>query len=291
LDIAHWPFPGQWGLFTGHSNLPAMRRYLPRLIPVAIALVIVLFQIVSAEKFTNEAGRTVHVALSPDQEAALGLQSYRQILAQSQVIDSGPEYELVKRVATRLAAVAGDAGKKFDWRVSVIESREVNAFCLPGGKIVVYTGILPVAQAEAGLATVMGHEMAHATLRHGSERLLKQKATQTVMTGVQFSLGDMSYEQRRAVMGAIGAGAQYGVLLPFSREHESEADKIGLFYAARAGFDPREAVTFWERMSRASAGGKPPEFMSTHPSDETRIAQLKALLPQAMQLYHPQLER
>jgi predicted Zn-dependent protease len=268
-----------------------MRRYLPRLIPIGIALIFVFFQLATSEKFTNEAGRSVHVALSQDQEAALGLQSYRQVLSQSRVIDSGPQYELVKAVATRLAAATGDAGRKFEWRVSVVDSREVNAFCLPGGKIVVYTGILPVAQGEAGLATVMGHEMAHATLRHGSERLLKQKATQTVLTGVRFSLGDMSYEQQRAVMGAIGAGAQYGLLLPFSREHESEADKIGLFYMARAGFDPHEAITFWERMSRAASGGKPMEFMSTHPSDRTRIAQLQALLPQAQQLYHPQVER
>jgi predicted Zn-dependent protease len=128
-------------------------------------------------------------------------------------------------------------------------------------------------------------------LRHGSERLLKQKTTQTVLTGVQYSLGDMSYDQQRAVMGALGAGAQYGLLLPFSREHESEADKMGLFYMAKAGFDPREAVAFWDRMSRASKGGKPLEFMSTHPSDATRIQQLKELLPQAMQMYHPQVER
>ena len=268
-----------------------MRRYLPRLIPIGIALIVVLFQFVSSEKITNEAGRSVHVALSQDQEAALGLQSYRQVLAHSRVIDAGPQYELVKDVATRLAAVTRVAGGKFDWRVSVVDSPQVNAFCLPGGKIVVYTGILPVAQTAAGLATVLGHEMAHATLRHGSERLLKQKTTQTVLTGVRFSLGDMSYEQQRAVMGAIGAGAQYGLLLPFSREHESEADKIGLFYMARAGFDPRESVTFWERMSKATAGGQPMEFMSTHPSNATRIAQLKALLPQALQLYHAPLER
>jgi len=114
-----------------------MRRYLPRLIPVGIALIVVLFQLLSSEKITNEAGRNVHVALSKEQEAALGLQSYRQVLSQSRVIDSGPQYELVKGVATRLAAVVGDAGKNFDWRVSVVESREVNAFCLPGGKIVV----------------------------------------------------------------------------------------------------------------------------------------------------------
>lgn len=268
-----------------------MRRYLIRLLPIGIALVVVLFQFASSEKITNEAGRTVRLALSQDQEAALGLQSYRQVLAESRVVGSGPQYERVKNVATRLAAVTGDAGRKFDWRVSVVESDQVNAFCLPGGKIVVYTGILSVAQNDAGLATVMGHEMAHATLRHGSERLLKQKTTQTALTGVQFSLGDMDYQQQRAVMGVIGAGAKFGLLLPFSREHESEADMIGLLYMARAGFDPREAVALWQRMGRASSGGQSLEFMSTHPSNEKRIEQLKALLPKALELYHPQLER
>jgi predicted Zn-dependent protease len=169
--------------------------------------------------------------------------------------------------------------------VSLVRSAQVNAFCLPGGKIVVYTGIIPVAKTDAGLATVMGHEMAHATSRHGSERLFQQKATQTIMTGVQFSLGDMSYEQQRAVMGAIGAGAKYGILMPFGRDHESEADAIGLTYMARAGYDPREAVTFWERMGQASGRGAPPEFLSTHPSHGTRIAQLKALMPKAMEEY------
>jgi predicted Zn-dependent protease len=129
----------------------------------------------------------------------------------------------------------------------------------------------------------MGHEMAHATSRHGSERLFKQKATQTLLTGVQFSLGDMSYEQQRAVMGAIGAGAQYGILMPFGREHESEADAIGLMYMARAGYDPHEAISFWERMEKSSSGGQPLEFMSTHPSHGTRIKALQAELPKAME--------
>ena len=262
------------------------RRLLVRALPIGIAILVVCFQYFSSEKITNEAGRTARHALNPQQEETLGLQSYQQVLQEAQTIDSGPEYELVKRVAQRLAGATGPAAKTFDWRVSLVSSPQVNAFCLPGGKIVVYTGILPVAQSEAGLATVMGHEMAHATLRHGSERLLQQKATQTLMTGVQTSLGDMSYEQQRAIMGAIGAGAQYGLLLPFSREHESEADKVGLLYMARAGYDPREAVGFWQRMSEASSGsGKPLEFMSTHPSDATRIAQLRELLPQAQAEY------
>ncbi len=290
------------------------RRLLFRVVPIGIAIVVVLFQFFSAEKFTNEAGRTAHVALSPAQEQQLGLQSYQQVLQQEQAITSGPEFEMVRGVAARLARATGTvgkeweqtvslerspqepgavakAGREFDWAVSLVRGAQVNAFCLPGGKIVVYTGILPVAKTDAGLATVMGHEMAHATLRHGSERLFKQKATQTLMTGVQFSLGDMSYEQQRAVMGAIGAGAQYGILMPFGRDHESEADAVGLMYMARAGYDPRESVTFWERMAAASGRGAPPEFMSTHPSHGTRIEQLKALLPKALEEYQKAAKR
>ena len=258
-----------------------MRRYAIRLVPIAIAGIIVLFQFFSSEKFTNEAGRTAHLGLTPAQEETLGLQSYQQVLSESETVRSGPEFDLVSGVAARLARATG---KDFDWQVSVVRSPQVNAFCLPGGKIVVYTGILPIAKNAAGLATVMGHEMAHATLRHGSERMFKQTATQTLLTGVQFSLGDMDYEQRRMVMGAIGAGAQYGILLPFGRDHESEADKVGLTYMARAGYDPNEAVSFWERMSK-TGGDQPPEFMSTHPSHGTRVERLKELLPAATEEY------
>ena len=259
------------------------RQLLYRALPIGIAIVVVLYQYFSAEKFTNEAGRTAHLALNPEQEKQLGLQSYRQVLSEERTVDSGPDVELVRRVAGRLAQGTGAAGKNFDWAVSLVRSEQVNAFCLPGGKIVVYTGILPVSKTEAGLATVLGHEMAHATSRHGSERLLAQKESQTVMTGVQFSLGDMSYEQQRAWMGAIGAGAKYGLLMPFSREHESEADAIGLIYLARAGYDPREALAFWQRMESSTGKGAPPAFLSDHPSHGARIAQIKKLLPKALE--------
>ena len=259
-----------------------MRRNLFRLVPIAIALIVVAFQFLSSEKITNEAGRTVRLALSPKEEEILGLQSYQQVLAESETITRGPEFEKVRTVAARLAK---GSGANFNWQVSLVRSPEVNAFCLPAGKIVVYTGILPIAQTDAGLATVMGHEMAHATLRHGSERLLKQKTTQTLMTGVQFSLGDLDYQQQRAVMAAIGAGAQYGFLLPFGRDHESEADLRGLIYMARAGYDPREAIGFWERMAKASSGSQPPEFMSTHPSHGTRIERLRQHMPEAVAEY------
>lgn len=244
-----------------------------------------MFQRCSSETFKNEAGRKARVGLSPEQENALGLQSYKDVLRKSRTITSGPEYEMVVRCAKRLAAQTGEAGRKFDWAVSLVQSPQINAFCLPGGKICVYTGILPIAKTETGLAVVMGHEMAHATLRHGSERILQQQAANTLLTGVSWSLGNMDYNQRRAIMGAIGAGAQYGVLNAFSREHESEADSIGLFTMARAGYDPREATAFWERMSSASGGKAPPEFLSTHPAHSTRIERLKKDLPKAIEIY------
>lgn len=254
-------------------------------LPLAIAAVVMLFQYFGAEKAVNpETGKAARVAMSSDQEAALGFQSFQEILTQSETVTSGPEYELVRGVAERLARATGDAAKQFEWEVALIRSEQANAFCLPGGKIAVYTGILPFTQNEAGLAAVMGHEMAHAVARHGSQRLLRNSLTQTALMGAQFSLADMDLNQRYAVMAALGAGAQYGVILPFGREHESEADAMGLLYMARAGYDPRESISFWERMSQ-SGGNQPPEFMSTHPSHGTRIQRLQEFMPQAVAEY------
>ncbi|HYE04548.1 MAG TPA: M48 family metallopeptidase, partial [Planctomycetota bacterium] len=230
------------------------------------------------------------VGLSTEQEEQLGIESYREILAQSAVARSGPELELVLRVAKRLAAATGEAGREYEWQATLIESDQVNAFCLPGGKIAVYTGILPICKDEAGLAVVMGHEMAHAIARHGAQRILQQQSMNTLLTGAQFSLGGMDYETQRMVMGALGAGAQYGVSLPFSRDHETEADTMGLMYSARAGYDPRVAPAFWQRMAEASSGrGQPPEFASTHPSHATRIANLEAQMPRALAEYEKAL--
>jgi len=261
------------------------RRHI-KWVPLLLAGLFFAYQYFSSEKFVNpETGRKSHVAMSTRQEALLGLQSYQQVLAQAQTVDTGPELTMVKGVASRLAAATGKAGADFDWQVSLINSPQVNAFCLPGGKIVVYTGILPAAQNEAALATVLGHEMAHATSRHGSQRMLQQNLAQTAMAGVAMSLSDMDYDKQRAVMGALGAGAQFGVLMPFSRKHESEADAIGLIYMARAGYDPQESIRFWKRMETAT-GSQPPEFLSTHPSHGTRIQQLEAEIPKALEEYN-----
>ncbi|MEO5720822.1 MAG: M48 family metallopeptidase [Chthoniobacterales bacterium] len=260
------------------------RRHI-RWLPILVAGLIFAWQYFSSEKFVNpETGRASHVGMSREQESALGFQTYRQVLSQARTVDSGPEVEMVRRVAKRLAAATGESGTGFEWAVSVIRDDQVNAFCLPGGKIVVYTGIIPVAQNEAALATVMGHEMAHATSRHGAQRVLQQNLTQTAMTGVAVSLGEMDYDKQRAIMGALGAGAQFGVLMPFGRKHESEADEIGLSYMARAGYDPRASIDFWQRMEKVGRAG-PPEFLSTHPSHGTRIQQLQALMPKAVEEY------
>ena len=261
------------------------RRHI-KWIPLLLAGLFFAYQYFSSEKFVNpETGRASHVGMSTREEALLGLQGYEQVLAQSESIDSGPELEMVRRVSSRLASATGKVSGDFDWQVSLIRSPQVNAFCLPGGKIVVYTGILPITQNEPALATVLGHEMAHATSRHGSQRVLEQNLAQTALTGVAMSLSDMDYDKQRAVMGALGAGTQFGVLMPFSRKHESEADAIGLLYMGRAGYDPRESIRFWQRMENVG-GPQPPEFLSSHPSHGTRIQQLEAEMPKALEEYN-----
>lgn len=262
-------------------------RFWLKAIPIALALIVMLYQFVVAPSFTNpETGRTAHLGLSAGQELALGAQSFTQVVRQAEVVADGPEHDQVVRVSKRLAtAVALGKDDGFEWQVAVLRDAQQNAFCLPGGKICVYTGILPITRDDTGLAVVLGHEMAHATSHHGAERVFKQSLTQTALLGAQGAMGDMDHDQRRALMGLLGAGAQYGVLLPFSREHESEADHVGLLYMARAGYDPRAAVEFWTRMAQQSGGAGQPEFMSTHPLHETRIRQIQELLPAAITEY------
>jgi len=244
-------------------------------------------------------GRAQLIDSNVQEEAALGLQAYRQILSQSQVVTQGQIPGQVSDIARRLVAVgpkveadlAAARGttpsidwKAYDWQVSVIQSDQANAFCLPGGKIAVYTGILPIAQNDSALAAIMGHEIAHALLRHSAERMAQNKLVQLGSMATGMAISDMDPQQQKAVMAVMGAGAQYGVLLPFSRDHESEADEVGLMLAAAACYDPREAIGLWERMGQASGGQAPPEFMSTHPSGSTRIAHLQRLMPKALEI-------
>lgn len=230
--------------------------------------------------YTN---RSQLVLISSQQEATLGAQAFQEVVAEEPVVRSQVVVAPVVEVGQRLAAVA--QRPDFEWRFAVIDKpKEVNAFCLPGGKVAVYTGILPVAETTAGLAVVMGHEIAHALARHGAERMSQGMIAQLGGTLLGASLGDSQSGQM--ILAAYGLGAQYGVLLPYSRTQESEADHIGLMLMARAGYDPREAIAFWQRMDEATrASGAPPEFLSTHPGHDTRIRQLSGWMPEATRLY------
>ncbi len=244
-------------------------------------------------------GRTQMVDTTMDQEVALGLQGFRQILAEAQVVREGEAVNEVREVARRLieagpkleqhlATTRGVSAvtpwNQFEWEVAVIESEQANAFCLPGGKMAVYTGILPIAQNDDALAAIMGHEIAHAILRHGAERMAQQKLVQIGAVAAGMSTSDMDPRQRQLLMAAIGVGTQYGLMLPFSRNHESEADYVGLMLASAACFDPAESIGLWRRMGANSAGKAPPEFMSTHPSSDTRIQQLQGWMDEANQI-------
>ena len=267
-----------------------MERRHVAILPIFLALAFVAFKYLTAPKFTNpETGTVSRVGMEPQQEQALGLQAYQQVLQENSgnVIQSGPEYEQVTRVVRRLASAAMEHSKvQYQWRVSVVRSQEVNAFCLPGGEIVVYTAILPLTQNDAGLATVLGHEMGHATSRHGAARMFREQLTQTAISGVASGLGNMDPQQQQQVMVALGTGARYGLSLPFSRDQESEADHVGLLYMARAGYDPHEAEAFWQRMDQQSGGRQPPQFASDHPANGQRIQQIRGWMPDAEKEYN-----
>ena len=250
-----------------------------RLFPIIAFGLYMMFYYFHNQQRVPITGRKHLVDTSIQQDAALGLQSYQEILQQSQVVKSGPDVDMIRRVGERLKKVVDDPG--FQWEFNLIESKQVNAFCLPGGKVAVYTGILPVTQNENGLAVVMGHEISHAIARHGAERMAQQKLLQLGTLAVGVSASSMDPVKRAAVMGALGVGAQFGILLPFSRQQESEADYMGLIYLSRACFDPTEAPKLWERMS-ASSTGSPSEFTSTHPSHATRIHQFQQWMPEAL---------
>jgi predicted Zn-dependent protease len=173
----------------------------------------------------------------------------------------------------------------YSWEFNLVESKEINAWCMPGGKVVVYTGILPVTVNDAGLAVVMSHEISHAIAGHGQERMSQQLIAQFGGAALSEALSKKPDETKQLWMNVFGAGVQYGALLPFSRMQESEADHLGLIFMSMAGYDPNQAVTFWQRMSQQNKGQAPPEFMSTHPSDATRIARIRGELPEALKYY------
>lgn len=230
-------------------------------------------------------------ALVPDSEILpSAFAQYSSFLKENKVVAGTKDAKMVESVGIKIKNAAerylnanGYQGylKDYRWEYKLVESKEINAWCMPGGKIVVYSGILPVTKTEAGLATVMGHEVAHALANHGQQRMSAGVFQELGAAGTQILVGEKSEQTQALAMQAYGAGSNVLGMLPFSRSHESEADEIGLTLMAIAGYNPDESIAFWQRMSAKSGGGSQPEILSTHPADATRIANLQKLIPVA----------
>jgi len=257
-------------------------RYRAIMWTVASALSLVLAACASVP----ETGRSQLRLISPEQEMQLGLSEFEKLKQSAPVSKDADQQAMLERVGKRIASVAPLPGAQWEF-VLFDEPKVPNAFCLPGGKVGVYSGILPITRDEAGLATVIGHEVAHAVARHGAERVSEAMLLESGSKVFDAVLTSQAPQWRGAVLGAYGVGSKYGVVLPHSRRQELEADHLGLLYMARAGYDPRESVTFWQRFSayQDKGGGPAFEFLSTHPLDETRIRALQEGMPQALAEY------
>ncbi len=240
-------------------------------------------------------GRNQLSLVNESEMQLMAVDQYKTFLDGNKVLSSGNrEAAMVDRVGARIsnailkyynAQGMGSVLEGYNWEFNTVENESANAWCMPGGKVVVYTGLLPLTQSETGLAIVMGHEIAHAIAKHGSERMSQAMMQQLGGVALQVALSQKPQETQELFMMSYGIGSQLGALLPWSRQQETEADQYGLIFAAMAGYNPNEAIPFWERMSNAG-GANPPEFLSTHPSDETRIRKLKQFMPEAMKYYN-----
>ncbi len=250
---------------------------------VAVLLLVVLAVPMGCETVPYTGRRQIQL-VSPNEEAQMGAQSFKEIVGKATLSTDPQINAMVQHVGSRIAAVT-DLGYQWEFRV-IQDDKQANAFALPGGKVAVYTGMLPITRDEAGLAAVLGHEIAHVLARHGGERLSQQMGVQTV-TQVLAGMSSSNPATVQLVSAALGAGASVGVLLPWGRAQESEADHLGLILMAKAGYDPRASLGLWKRMAEASKGQRPPEFLSTHPAEATRIQQIEGWLPEALTYYRP----
>lgn len=252
--------------------------------PLARLAIAVPLLVVTACETVPYTGRSQVQLLPESTELKMGLDSYEKVLKTSKVSRDPALNEQVTRVGRRIAAATGRAD--YQWEFKVLDDKQANAFCLPGGKVCVFTGILPITRDDAGLAAVLGHEVAHAIARHGGERISQTLIVQTGLAATQAALsrGDPAMVQQ--VTSLLGAGASVGLLLPWNRSQESEADHLGLIFMAKAGYNPTAARDLWVRMSQ-SGGQQPAEYLSTHPSHETRIRQIEGWIPEAMRYYTP----
>lgn len=260
-----------------------MKKYL--VLPAAIIAMVIYS--CSTNPLTNK--KTLNF-VSNEQLFPTAFQQYQQFLSENKVISGTADARMVESVGKKIKTAAekylaslGETGylKDYQWEYRLVQDPAINAWCMPGGKIVVYTGILPVTKDEAGLATVMGHEVAHALANHGAQRMSASQLQQIGAAGVGLATGGKSEATQQLVMQAYGITSNVAGMLPFSRKHETEADEIGLILMAIAGYNPDNSVVFWQRMAAAGGGNAPMEFLSTHPSDATRIANLKKMIPTA----------
>ena len=254
--------------------------------PSSLVATLLVAIVLAACETVPYTGRSQLQLMSPQQESEMGVQAFQQIVGKAKLSSDATESEMVTRVGKRIAAVTGHPEYQWEYRL-IQDDKQVNAFALPGGKVAVYTGILPVTKDENGLAAVLGHEIGHVVARHGGERMSQQMGVNVVVeTLAGLSSGNPAVVQ--SVSALLGAGASVGVLLPWGRAQESEADHLGLILMAKAGYDPHASRELWVRMADlASKGSKPPAFLSTHPSEATRITQIEAWMPEAMQYYKP----
>ena len=239
-------------------------------------------------------GRTQFNVVPGSTMNSMSFKSYSEFLAQNKLSTNEEQTQMVKRVGGRIQKAVENYSAEngyedrlggYEWEFNLVDDPNVNAWAMPGGKVVVYTGILPIAQDETGLAVVMGHEIAHAFVKHGAERMSQGLLVQMGGIALSTALDDYPDQTKNLFMQSYGVGTQVGVLLPYSRKHESEADHLGLVFMAMASYNPEQAPAFWERMAAQKKGAAPPEFLSTHPADDTRIQNLKDLLPEAMPYY------
>ncbi|MCU4164605.1 M48 family metallopeptidase [Carboxylicivirga caseinilyticus] len=238
-------------------------------------------------------GRKQLNLVSDSEMMSMSFTQYEEFLKENKVSTDAEKTALIKKVGQKISAAVekymSDNGYSsqisgFEWEFNLVEDETPNAWCMPGGKVVFYTGILPYCKDETGIAVVMGHEIAHAVAKHGNERMSQQLGVQLGGAALSVAISEKPEQTQQIAMAAFGLGSQYGFMLPFSRTHETEADKMGLIFMAMAGYNPNEAVPFWQRMSEMG-GAAPPEWMSTHPSDETRIKDLNAYMPEALKYY------
>lgn len=242
-------------------------------------------------------GRNQLSLVSDSEVQQLAQTEYRQFLSQNKVVSSAgsKDAEMVKRVGSRIASAIttyyksiglGNELANFQWEYNLVDSKEINAWCMPGGKIVVYTGLLPVTQNEAALAVVLGHEVAHAVARHGQERMSQGLLQQLGGMALSVALSNKPQQTQNLFMQAYGVGTNVFGVLPHGRSQELEADKLGLRYTALAGYNPREAIALWHRMEAAGGGNRPPEFLSTHPNEGNRIKQLESIMDETIRDYY-----